>query len=157
VVYTLTDYAPNPVHDVETLRHLARQYEKVHVWLQGAGDMGYYQRLLPEIGKFATEDLISTVPPNLQSYDSLLETHDIDYVGTRLHGGIRAMQKGRRTLILAVDNRAIEMGRDFGLPVIRRDEFESLPKLVAEQRATIISLPMEAIAAYRTFLGGWHG
>jgi len=32
------------------------------------------------------------------------------------------MQHKRRTTIIAVDNRAVEMGRDFALPVLAREQ-----------------------------------
>ena len=39
--------------------------------------------------------------------DALIQDTECDYIGTRLHGGIRALQHGRRSLILSVDNRAV--------------------------------------------------
>ena len=41
-------------------------------------------------------------------------------VGTRLHAGIRALQKGNQALILSVDNRATEINKDINIPVISR-------------------------------------
>ena len=48
--------------------------------------------------------------PTLEAFDNLLESEiDLDYIGTRLHAGIRAIQKKRRSIIIGVDNRALEM------------------------------------------------
>jgi hypothetical protein len=44
--------------------------------------------------------------------------YDVDFVGARLHGGIRALQRGRRTLTIALDNRAREIAGDTGMPVV---------------------------------------
>lgn len=60
----------------------------------------------------------------MKGFDTVLANEDIDFVGTRLHGGIRALQKKKRSLIIAVDNRAIELGADTGLPVIDRSCLE---------------------------------
>lgn len=152
VVYTLTSYAPNAQHDLQAIRHLTKAYSAVHIWFQGTGDPRYFKTLLPEIRTFMDPDRINVVPPVLGAYDALLETRDLDYVGTRLHGGIRAMQRGKRALILAVDNRAMEMGRDFNLPVIPRDRVGELPGLIIEERATDVRLPSAAIEAFRAFL-----
>ena len=57
----------------------------------------------------------------MQGYDSFLEnTKNIDYVGTRLHGGMRALQHEKRTIILGIDNRAIELNKDYNIPVIEQ-------------------------------------
>lgn len=49
---------------------------------------------------------------------------DIDYVGTRLHGKIRVLNREKRAIILAVDNRAIEIANDTALPVVRREDIQ---------------------------------
>ena len=110
---TFTLYNQDPARDralYETVRGL---YQRVHVWPQGLEDAAYAREI-------AGDDL-SLVDPTLAGLDAFLDTHEVDYVGTRLHAGIRAMQRGRRALIVAIDNRAAEMGRDFNLPIIARD------------------------------------
>lgn len=37
----------------------------------------------------------------------------MDFVGTRLHGGIRAMQHKQRAIIIEIDNRAKEISSRF--------------------------------------------
>lgn len=155
VVYTLTDYAPDYVRDTEALCHLVASYQRVHIWMQGAADLKYYKSLLPGLAKRVDTRCIVIVPPRLAAYDSIL-SGDVEYIGTRLHGGIRALQKGRRTLILGVDNRAIEMGKDFGLPVIRREDHDDLPSKISASRKTDISIPVGNISSYREFLSGWN-
>lgn len=75
---------------------------KFRVRIAGEGDVIYKSQLLTFI------------------HDENLEGI-VDYVGTRLHGGIRALQKNVRTLIIGVDNRAIEKKKDFNLPVVERE------------------------------------
>ena len=63
--------------------------------------------------------------PNLAAFEDKLSESDIEYVGTRLHAGIKAMQKWKRSIIIGIDNRAIEMWKDFNLNVIKRSELKS--------------------------------
>ena len=58
---------------------------------------------------------LEIISPNLRSFDFILENEDIDYVGTRLHAGIRAVQKSVRTFIVTIDNRAKEISKDIYL------------------------------------------
>ena len=72
------------------------------------------------------------------------------YVGTRLHAGIHAMNRKVRSVILAVDNRAIEMGRDFNLPVIRREELEEkLQERIYGSWNTQIKIPVDSIVKWK--------
>lgn len=113
VVFTLTDYDKDYKNDKLLVETLQECYSKVYFWPQGAGDLQYLNEMnLPNI---------EIIPPRLPDYDALLRGGDIDFVGTRLHGGIRALQYGNRTLIIAFDNRAIEKAKDFNLPIIYRN------------------------------------
>lgn len=47
----------------------------------------------------------------MAKYRHFLEENDVDYVGTRLHGGVYAMQQKCRSIILSVDNRAREFDK----------------------------------------------
>lgn len=139
VITTLTDYAPAPELDRRMIEILQENYDDVYVWIQGSEDESY----LRSLGEFNNLKIIER---NLDVYTKTLNTEDIDYVGTRLHAGIHAMNHGVRTIILAVDNRAIEMGKDFRLPVIRRDELENnLVEKIQSVWETSVSLPMGAI------------
>ncbi len=118
VVFTFTDYARNPDVDKAIIEELLKRYSEVYCWLQGANDYEYAQ----SIGS----DSIKYIAPTLEAYAEFLAATECDYVGTRLHGGIRALQAGRRALILAVDNRASEISFDVGLPVVARDNLKGL-------------------------------
>jgi polysaccharide pyruvyl transferase WcaK-like protein len=90
------------------------------------------------------------LPPSLQALDHLLETEeDLDYVGNRLHAGIRAMQKGRRTVIVEIDNRARAMSEDFDVPTVARQDMEKLAAMIAGPFETHIKLPTQAIERWR--------
>ena len=143
VVTTLTSYAKNPELDKKMLEILCSQYEKVVLWLQASDDRTYLQEL-------GMENRVEILAPSLRLYDRLLQEEDIDYVGTRLHGGIRALNYKRRAIIIAVDNRAIEIGHDTGLPVIKREDIEgNLAEMIQSEFETEITLPEENIAKWK--------
>lgn len=140
-VTTLTFYKPEPELDRTVLETLKAHYRDVVFWPQQARDMTYFESL--GVGG------IEIVPPSLRAYTTMLENEDIDFIGTRLHGGIRAMQKGHRALILSVDNRAVEIARDTNLPVISRNEVSALLSWIFDAPATAIRLPSEAIGTWK--------
>ena len=103
---------------------------KFRVRIAGEGDVIYKSQLLTFI------------------HDENLEGI-VDYVGTRLHGGIRALQKNIRTIIIGVDNRALEKKKDFHLPVIDRNEIEDLEYLIQKDYKLDIKLPNDNINKFK--------
>jgi hypothetical protein len=147
VVTTITDYSRSPEADRRMLEVLTRSYEQVFLWPQGEGDLDYMRSL----------DVAGLRPLHtpLAHFDALLAgMSDIDYVGTRLHAGIRALQHGRRSLIISLDNRAREMGADFGLPIIKRDEIADLAGRIDGDIPLSMTLPWEAIERWRAQFSG---
>lgn len=141
VVTTVNTYIRNVEADRKLLQILAQRYDRVHLWVQTHQDWDYAQGLLPGIVPLA---------PSLAAFDRMLEEHpSLDYVGNRLHGGIRALQRGRRAIIVEVDNRATEMGRDFGLPTVARTDFGRMEGMIANPFPIAVSPPVEAIARWR--------
>lgn len=119
VVFTLTDYNRDPKSDSALIDALRAAYDTVYFWPQGRQDLDYAQTL----------DLrsVELVDRSLAAYDALLTgPRDIDFIGTRLHGGIRALQHHRRALILAVDNRATEIAKDTGIPTVKRTDIDAI-------------------------------
>ena len=92
---------------------------------------------------------IKIISPSLRKYDEVLEKYEIDYIGTRLHGGIRALQKQRRTVIIGVDNRAEEKKKDFNLPVISRNNIEKLDNIINSNIVTDININLENIEKFK--------
>ena len=143
VVTTITDYRRDPAHDNEMLRILSRSYDHVYLWLQGKWDEEYLHTL--EIPHNLT-----TIPASLAAYEEVLARGGVDYVGTRLHAGIHALNYRIRSIILAVDNRATEMGRDVNLPVIQRNDVGSeLEEMIHSDFATEIRLNQENIDRFK--------
>lgn len=141
VVFTLTDYKPDIERDNFLLKVLSENYSKVSFWPQGHHDFKYFKQL-------SNIDAVNVINPHLEDYDCFLSTHDVDFVGTRLHGGIRALQHKRRTLIIGIDNRAIELNKDFNLPVLQQKNICDLDDLINANRSTDIHLPVQNIKKF---------
>ena len=141
VVCTFTDYNKNFEKDKYLANILFDNYEKVYCWIQGSKDYEYIKTI---------SDRFIIVNPNLQSYDDLLESNiELDFVGTRLHAGIRAMQKNRRSIIISIDNRAREMGKDFNLNVLEREDIHTLESLVNSEFNTHLRLNWNDIKKWK--------
>lgn len=145
VVCTVTDYRKNREQDARWLERVGQCYEKVYIWPQGSGDRAYLREL--EL----SEDT-EILDPTIRAFDRLLASEELslDYVGTRLHAGIRALQHRRRTIILGVDNRAREMAKDVNLEVVSRDDVRMLENRIREKWDTRITLPLEEITTWKT-------
>ncbi|MDD5247873.1 MAG: polysaccharide pyruvyl transferase family protein [Rhodocyclaceae bacterium] len=142
VVFTLTDYNRNNELDKKLIATLRRHYLKVYYWPQGAGDLEY-------LGSLGSEG-IKSLNPSLEAYDQLLaSSNSLDYVGTRLHAGIRALQHKRRSIILAVDNRATEMHKDINLPVVQRTDVTKLVRMIKGAWDPEIRINEEAILSWK--------
>jgi polysaccharide pyruvyl transferase WcaK-like protein len=145
VITTLTFYNKDIKQDSALIKLLQDNYENVYVWIQGYEDMQYLKEISPAM------DRIIPVNPDLHYYDALLSSHqDIEYVGTRLHAGVRALQLGKRTLIVAVDNRAFEISKDTNLNVIKREELDKCTHFMHNDYITNINLPEEEINKWKS-------
>ena len=143
VVTALTFYKPDKEYDVKLLNVLSQKYENVYLWLQQAEDFDYFYSLNTGIN-------VHLIKPLLNDYDRLLNSENVDFVGSRLHGGIRALNHKRRTLILAVDNRAAEIHKDTNLPVVDRKDIASIEAWIDGNMTTDITLPIDNIAEWKS-------
>jgi hypothetical protein len=139
-VFTYTDYNPDPQRDEAVLEKLASLYACVHIWPQSEKDWRNLQS--------------AKLPANVYRLDRGVRALDKaivnrDYVGTRLHAGIRAAQAGSAAMVIAVDNRALEIARDTGFPAVDRKlglaEFVNRYKLATE-RPAVLTMPKQQIA-----------
>lgn len=145
-VVTLTDYNPNPESDKFLVEQIRKSYGNLVVWPQGVGDFLYFQKL-------GIQEIAS---PGLASLDALLSEPGTDFIGTRLHAGIRALQHGRRSIIIAVDNRAREISNDTDLRVVDRNDREAIEKIIPSSFEFKIKLPQHNIDAWKRSLREWH-
>lgn len=140
VVFTLTDYSKDIINDKKLVEILLSEYENCWFWVQGSEDLEYFKSLDIEHSR------IKVIPPQLDAYDSILVNEEVDFIGTRLHAGIRALQHKKRTMIIAIDNRAIEKSKDFNIPIIMREEIDNIGEyFINSEFSTEINIDSVAI------------
>lgn len=133
VVFTITDYNPDVKSDRFLIDSLKKSYKNIYFWPQGAGDLQYLKR-------FDTNK-IKILSQSLEGFDLLLKSkEDIEYIGTRLHAGIRALSFKRKSLIVGIDNRSKEISKDINLPMIDRTEIRNLNEIITKNLKTNIKL-----------------
>lgn len=144
VVTTITDYNFDGEIEREFLELLLKNYKKVYVWLQGDND----RIRLQEIGMLSK---LHVIPPSLSAYRNIIANRDLslDYIGTRLHAGIYALNYKIRTLVLAIDNRAIEISKDTNLPSCSRKDVKYIQEWIYDNRKTTITLNLKNIELFR--------
>lgn len=129
---------------------LRANYSKVWAWIQTTEDDSYLARLESSLG----------LPPfprvcSLVRFREILRSGGVDYVGTRLHGGVFALQNGCRSLIISIDHRAQGFHETNNLPILDRREVESgLERAINGALVTDIKINQKAIAAFKSqFVG----
>ena len=143
VVCTLTDYDRDYDNDQFLLDKLSEMYDNVYLWPQGIEDDQYFDDLiLPEN--------VTRLKFGLEYYNKILEIKNLDYVGTRLHAGIRSIQCCHRTLIISIDNRAECIAKDTNLPIIYRNDMRNnLEKMIRNDLVTDIKMPIDNINKWK--------
>jgi hypothetical protein len=137
----VTYYRPAPEADRRLFEMVKKHYDKIYFWPQQDLDVPYVRQL--------GLDGMIPIEPNTAAYNRVLDEEDVDFVGSRLHGGIRALQRGRRAMIVPVDNRAIEISKSSGLPVVSRDEPDEIARWITQPAPTKVVLPTEAIETWK--------
>ncbi len=141
-VFSLNYHRALPVRDRALCELLLREYKQVFFWPQELGDIHYLQTL-------GFHESMPIIPPLLKVYDQILKETPVDVIGCRLHGGIRALQKNRRTLVLSVDDRASDLAQTTGLPTLPASAFEAIRSWITTPAPTQITLPQEAIGQWK--------
>lgn len=144
VVSTITDYDFNPQMDFYMLDQLIKSYEQVFVWIQGQNDL----KLLKHYRNF---EKLKIIDNSFDAYtDFLGSNNDVDYVGTRLHAGIHALNFKKRSIIISIDNRAEEIAKDTNLPVLKREDLmQRLLPMINSRFSTDIKLPTDKISLWK--------
>lgn len=145
-IFTLTGRSnsrPLVKEDQHLINILKRNYNKVYYWVQGDHDLDYLNR-------FDNIDNIKIIPPSIDAYDTILKEDDLDYIGTRLHGGIYAMRHKKRSIIISIDERATEIKKHNNIVCIdRKDISDKLEKLINSQFKTEIIMPYDRIKRWK--------
>lgn len=145
VVFTLTapsETDPKDDRDQIIIDILRRNYSKVYYWPQAFLDRNY-------INKFSNTEGIEILEVSKSVYDDFLQTHDADYVGTRLHGGIYAMRHKRRAIIISIDERARGINESNNLNCVDKNNLEGLEPLIQSEFQTTIKMNQDAIETWK--------
>jgi hypothetical protein len=140
-MFTVTYYHPQPEQDKAVFDLLKKHYDNVYIWAQQTDDVAYMEKL--------GLDGFIWVDRTLKAYDTLLSNVDLDYVGTRLHGGIRALQHGRRSAIIPVDNRATEIEKQTRLPIVQRNDPDAVERWILNPAPTTLTMPWEELTRWK--------
>lgn len=147
VVFTLTAKAKADPRDQLLIDTLKREYDRVSFWIQGDKDEAYF-------GMFSHTDGIEVIPPHKAAYEAVLMRNNIEYVGTRLHGGIYALRHKKRAIIISIDERARSISADTGLITIEKDTLDELPSLINSKFETRLNIPFNEIARWKAQFEG---
>ena len=85
------------------------------------------------------------IDSSIQSYKEALENFNVDYVGTRLHGGIFAMQNKVRNYIINIDNRTRNINKINNLNVVEILKINELEKIINNEIKTDIKIDYDSI------------
>lgn len=123
---------------------IQRNYHTVFFWVQGDQDFQYFKRL-------KNTDNIHIIPPSVAAYHHLLCDENLDYIGTRLHGGIYAMRHKKRSIIIAIDERTTSIHASNNLVCI---DYANIPyaleDLINSSFSTEINMPVSKIEEWKS-------
>ena len=146
VVTALTSYQSDYDNDSYQMSLLFEHYDKVYFWPQGEEDERYLNYILTESEK----KKIIILERNVETLKTVLKNEQADYIGNRLHAGIFALNEYCRSKIIGIDNRALEIGKDTGLPVIQRETLkEHLEEWMYDDEPMQIQMPWDNIKRWK--------
>lgn len=141
ILLTLTDYDKDEILDLQIMHLLLDNAESVALWPQGKFDEQYSRSLHSDI---------QILPRSLESFEEKI-SQGYSHVGTRLHAGIYALLLGGLSSNISIDNRAKEISRDTGLPIVERTSINATTRF--EPTRPILTLPLEEVEDFRRALG----
>lgn len=121
---------------------LTKNYQEIYFWPQCLGDYEYFQSL-------SHIEHIHILPATKNAYDDYLTNNETDYIGTRLHGGIYAMRHKRRSIIIAIDERARAINEKNHLPCIEWNNLNQLNDMINSSIETRITIDNDAINQWK--------
>lgn len=139
---TLTGRSEANPNEQKMIDIVVKNYSKVYCWIQGDLDLDY-------LHKFHNIENIEVIPPTKDAYENILNTVDLDYIGTRLHGGVYAMRHKKRAIIIAIDERAREINAKNNLNCLMQDEIDKLEDMINSEFETEVKMPFDEIARWK--------
>lgn len=141
VIFSVSGYESqrDPINDKCMLECLKQNYKKMYAWIQTAVDEEYLLNLIN------VKDYNIKFVYSLEMFNKIADFGNVDYIGTRLHGGIYAMQHNVRSLIIAIDERAVGFHESNNIPILKRENMASLDSVINDVLVTEIKLNRDAI------------
>lgn len=139
---TLTARPEVNINEQKMIDIVKKNYTKVYCWIQGDLDLEYFNR-------FENTDGIELISPNIEAYEAVLNNTDLDYIGTRLHGGIYAMRHKKRAIIIAIDERAKEIHKGNNLNCLMINEMDKLDTMLNSEFETRVKMPFDEIQRWK--------
>lgn len=127
--------------DLRFLQIMEKNYRKLWFWVQTTEDEKYIQSL----GFSNYEPIYS-----LKAFRDIASSKKPDYVGTRLHGGVYALNNGCRSIVIGIDHRATGFQKSNNLKVIQRTEIaDQLEEMIQSEFDTEIRIDQKAIHDFK--------
>jgi len=148
ILFMLTSYNQDTILDNHLLEIILEAgMDELYFFPQSLNDTSYLQHL--EVYQKNQEKFI-LLPHDLTHLTELLSSVRLNYIGSRLHGGIYCMKHIQPSLILSVDNRALEMKKSINLNITERNDFETVKKwITGEFVPTPVQLPLKEIETWK--------
>ena len=144
VIFSLSGYGEQKDKKMDQLMLdvLRAEYGELIFWCQTSRDEGY-------LDSFAGTKNIKRVY-SLNKFKEILQEGNIDYVGTRLHGGVFAMQNKVRSIVISIDHRARGFHDTNNLCICERQDIpEKLSKMINSEIVTDIKLRQDDIDRFK--------
>lgn len=142
VVFTLTGGNAPDKRDQFLIDTLKKKYAHVAYWIQGDKDEAYFNML-------SNTEKIEIIPPSKAAYEEVLQRENVEYIGTRLHGGIYALRHKKRAIIISIDERAKSISSDTGLITVEKNAIDELPILLNSEFETKLKIPFDEISRWK--------
>jgi len=148
ILCTLTDYHKDENADSELLRKIFELTSApIFFFPQGSDDICYLKSL--PIYKLNTSKF-KLLTHNYNDFKNFTAAMNVNYIGTRLHAGIHCLGQKIPSLIIGIDNRALEMRKDLNLPVIKRSELKNIDAWLQGNLESLITLPQQNIGNWKS-------
>jgi exopolysaccharide biosynthesis predicted pyruvyltransferase EpsI len=149
VLLMLTNYNKNEITDnklMETILHT--DAHEIYFFPQSSLDSTYISTL-PAFKNNRSK--FKLLDHKLSEFYSLISSVKLNYIGNRLHGGIKCLASDQPAMIISLDNRAIEMCKSIHLNVAERDDFSLVKKWISNEYVPPpVTLPLENIKHWKT-------
>lgn len=144
VIFSLSGYAAQRDFEMDAamINILRDNYDELIFWCQTTMDEKY-------LNKFEDVSKIKRIY-SLKKFAEILDEGEIDYVGTRLHGGVFALQHKVRSIVISIDHRARGFHDTNNLCICERNEIpEKLADMINGEIITDINIRQDDIDKFK--------